>query len=271
MQALGESPVAFWRAVHGLRDAIAFSDAIDGFTQDTVGELVSVLEKLGRVDAEESLRRAGLFLPYGSVVELTEEFLTAAARFCAGHCIETKELEAMLRYAGSVRGAIAIYVDEHVNREPLMEACAESFRGTRGLPEQGRATAVRALHALFARHILDRQGIVSGLVQRLVLAAATMGYVDPEPREGPRRRAGAGTGGGPAGGPPRGGRAWAIAVMGMDHGRAGPQELRERYRILMMRHHPDVDPAGLELCKDINVAYALLMAETGAGAPADHA
>ena len=37
--------------------------------------------------------------------------------------------------------------------------------------------------------------------------------------------------------------------------------LRTRYRQLMMRHHPDVDPSGLERCKDVNVAYALLIAE----------
>jgi hypothetical protein len=29
----------------------------------------------------------------------------------------------------------------------------------------------------------------------------------------------------------------------------------------MMRHHPDVDPTGLEKCKDVNAAYALLISE----------
>jgi hypothetical protein len=29
----------------------------------------------------------------------------------------------------------------------------------------------------------------------------------------------------------------------------------------MMRHHPDVDPSGLERCKDVNVAYSLLIEE----------
>ena len=30
---------------------------------------------------------------------------------------------------------------------------------------------------------------------------------------------------------------------------------------MMMRHHPDVDPSGLERCKDVNVAYSLLIGE----------
>jgi DnaJ-class molecular chaperone len=41
-----------------------------------------------------------------------------------------------------------------------------------------------------------------------------------------------------------------------------PEDLRARYRTLMMRHHPDVDPSGLERCKDVNVAYSLLIRET---------
>ena len=39
------------------------------------------------------------------------------------------------------------------------------------------------------------------------------------------------------------------------------EELRGRYRELMMLYHPDVNPAGLERCKDISVAYSLLMSQ----------
>jgi DnaJ-class molecular chaperone len=50
---------------------------------------------------------------------------------------------------------------------------------------------------------------------------------------------------------------------------AGPvpaaAELRSRYRQLMMRHHPDADPAGLERCKDVNAAYALLISTSTSG------
>ena len=35
---------------------------------------------------------------------------------------------------------------------------------------------------------------------------------------------------------------------------------------LMMRLHPDVDPSGLERCKDVNAAYSLLIAETTSAA-----
>ena len=41
---LGVDPVLFWRSVHGVRDRIGFADAIDGWSQDTAGDLVTVLD-----------------------------------------------------------------------------------------------------------------------------------------------------------------------------------------------------------------------------------
>ncbi len=257
--ALGASPVTFWRAVHAQRARIALTDAIDGFTQDTVGDLVTLLEELVGGAAEGSLARAGLFVPHYEGVELTEEFLTGVGRFCAAHEVRTEELEAMIRHAGSVRGAVSIYLGEHFDREALIAGCAERFQAGHRLPEAGRATAERYLRGLFSRHILDPRSVVSVLEARLKLAAANMGFVDPEERfrAGSSRERAEGSSRG--GARRKGGRAWAIEVMGLDETNVDAEALRARYRHLMMRHHPDVDPAGLERCKDINVAYSLLM------------
>ena len=51
-------------------------------------------------------------------------------------------------------------------------------------------------------------------------------------------------------------------------GVAGPltrEILRDRYRRLMKRFHPDLNPRGLEKSKEINTAYAVLSAELAAG------
>ena len=42
---LGVEQVPFWRAIHETRDRISFADAIDGWSADTVGDLVTVLER----------------------------------------------------------------------------------------------------------------------------------------------------------------------------------------------------------------------------------
>ena len=262
LAALGVPPVPFWRAVHALRTRISFSDAVDGFSQDTVGDLVTLLETLLGSEAEEALAGAGLFVPHELGIELTEALLTDIGRFCAAHALRTDELAAMVRHAGSVRGAVSTYLGEYVDREALIEGCAEAFLTRHGMPEVARATAARYLRGLFLRHILDARSVVAVLEARLKLAAAEMGFTDAE------ERARQDTRGRTAGRDRRTahGRGWALGVMGLDSGSAGPEVLRARYRHLMMRHHPDVDPAGLEVCKDVNVAYSLLMVETaGAG------
>ncbi len=254
-ECLGTPPVPYWRAVHRLRSRIAVADAVDGFSQDTVGDMVTLLEELVGPEAEQALCAAGLFLPHELGVELTESLLSSFSAFCIGHEVRREELEAMVRHARSVRGAIAIYLGEYVDREATIEACAESFQARHHYPDPARLTAARYLRALFSRHILDPRRVVAALEVRLRAAAAGLGFVDPD--EEPRARAGSRRAAGRSGG----GRSWALSVMGLDRSEVDAAGLRARYRQLMMRHHPDVDPAGLERCKDVNVAYSLLIAE----------
>jgi len=270
---VGADPVTFWREVNGLRHRISFGEAIDGFTQDTVGDLVTVLEHLAGGGADEALRRAGLFLPHEFGVGLTEELLHAARRFSAAHDIRTEELLGMIRHAGSVRAAIGIYLGEYTDVEALLVACSESFRVMQGLPGVGAVTAARYLRRMFEKHVLDRRGLFALLEERLLLAAAQAGHVDREERERKDRERADGTDRGAGGGARRGAGAegpaarqgtrwsWALRVMGFARSGEAPDAdaLRARYRQLMMRHHPDVDPSGLERCKDVNVAYSLLI------------
>jgi hypothetical protein len=263
LSLLAVEPVVFWRAVHAVRDRIGFADAIDGWTQDTAGDLVTVLEGIFGASSEEQLTRAGLFIPWTLGVELIEELLSRAQRSAAGHEVRTDELEAMLRHAGTVRGAVEIYLDEHMDLEALIDGCADSFRILQRMPPAAAVTAAAWLRRMRARHIVEKRSLLAGLEERLRLAAALLGYVDleerargaraahgaaEEPRESRRRR-------------------WALGVMGFTFGDCSAEELRARYRQLMMRYHPDADPAGLERCKDVNVAYSMLIADVGAREP----
>jgi hypothetical protein len=259
---VGLDPVVFWRAVHQVKDRIGFADAIDGWTRDTAGDMVTVLENIYGGRAEEELTRAGLFIPWTLGVELIEELLSRAQRFAAGHLVRTDELEAMLRHAGTVRGAVGIYLDEHADLEALIDGCADSFRVLRGMPPAAAATAAAWLRRMRARHLLDKRSLLAGLEERLRLAAALLGYIDPEERARGGQRGGAAE-------EPRESRRrrWALGVMGISAADCTAEGLRARYRQLMMRYHPDADPTGLERCKDVNVAYSMLIADAGSLGP----
>ena len=248
---LGIEQVRFWRAVHEVRDRISFSEAIDGWNQDTVGDLVTLLEKLVGADAEERMTRAGLFLPYSLGIELTEEVVFRARRLAAAHDVRSDELAAMLRHTGNVRAAIGIYLDEYIDLEELFQASIDSFLALQGLPVRGRTTARRYLRTMLERHVLERAGLLVGLAERLRLAAAQLGYRDAEDQ--PRSSTGGARG--------TDKRTWARVVMGVDGRSYSAEDLHLLYRKLMMRHHPDVDPFGLERCKDVNAAYAILISD----------
>ncbi|MGO9308328.1 MAG: J domain-containing protein [Spirochaetia bacterium] len=249
-------PVVFWRSVHGVRDRIGFADAIDGWSQETAGDLVTVLESIYGRRAEQALTRAGLFVPWSLGVGLIEELLFRARRFSAAHKPRTDELEAMVRHAGSVRGAVEIYLDAHVDLDALIVECADSFRIMEKLHPIGGVTAAAWLRRMFSRHVLDRRSLLVGLEERLRLAAALVGFIDPEDQP----RAWESEPGGESRESSR--QRWARTVMGFSRAPFTAASLRARYRELMMRYHPDADPAGLERCKDVNVAYALLISDT---------
>ncbi len=257
---LGMDRGEFWRAVYEVRDRISFEDAVDGWSQESVGDLITVLEHLDGGGVEEELFRAGLFIPFSLGLELMESFLHRARCSAAVHEVDVEQLVSMLRYAGSVKKAIGIYLETHMDADPLIDECSQSFCTIQGMPGIGRATARRYLLSLFARHMIDRRMLFAWLEERLKIVAAQNGFFDPDddPRRAWEEQAEAGREGGPGGSGSR--YEWALSVLGLAKGPVTRESLRSRYRQLMMRHHPDVDPTGLERCKDINAAYAVLAA-----------
>ncbi len=258
IDALGLETAEFWRAVQPLRHRIDFLGAVDGFSEDTVGDLLTILEGLGCGDAEGALTQAGFFLPNPLRAELLEELLFAARRSASAHEIKEEELSSMLRFARDVPAAISLYLKEHVDLAVLLGDCAESFRLSRGIRPLGARTASRYLSSLFARHIIETRTLLAGLEARLRLAAALLGYQSADERAESAEHAGRGNG--------RPSRIdWAMRVMGVPSGRLSRSELRARYRQLIMQFHPDVNPAGLERCKDITAAYSVLISLEEAG------
>ncbi len=225
------------------------------YVPETAGELIRLLETLYQNDAvprvEEAFTRAGLFLPHALRVDLQERLVR---QFIADYVIHPADLttfDAMLRAAGRADEAVQLYIDEHFPLEPAISRAAANFTRDNDYPQRMEASAAIYLKSLFRRHILDRRELLAPLVILLRGRAADTGYVraagrrapgdadDREPESDELQR--------------------ARSLFGIRNGEATTGMIRERYKALIRKYHPDVNPRGLEMSKRINVSYAILL------------
>jgi hypothetical protein len=246
IQWLGETPEVFYRSLYQIKERIDYWEALDSLSSLRSGDLVSILESLYGPAAEETLRQAGLFLSHEDHIEITDVFLRTAGRAAARHTPDYEQFQAMLRAAKGFPEALKLYYEEHLPLNPMMEAAFEAFAARREWPGVSVAhrLVIDYLESLFQRHILDRSQLFSGLESDLGSR-----FFDT----GERRKEAARL---PSEDNPI---LNAMSLMGLSGRRLDPMVLQSRYRSLMKRYHPDINPQGLEMCKRVNLAYAFLL------------
>ncbi len=236
------------------------------FSQENVGELVSLLELFCGAGVEQPLQRAGIFFPHREQVEIMGCFLGEAGRILAGHRLEQEQFSAMLRTFGSFERAREVYREEYFPLGQLREQAARRYCAGCSflLPELALANVRRLLEFFFQKHVLQAESLFGPLFERLHEQAVREGYARPRPEEERpgRRRAGAlagGQGDAPA--------MRARRLLGLQDGALDLRRLKSRYKTLMKIYHPDLNPQGLRRCQEINAAYGLLA--SGQSWPAD--
>lgn len=242
----------------GHRPVVDLSVATGAFGPDNMGELVSLLELFYGRAAERELEDAGLFLNHESRVDVLEAFLSVASRRVSAHVVDERTFSAMLRAFGRYEGARDAYLGELPSVDDLVRDAAIAFCAGRsfGLPELARAAVEHTLRMFLRRKVLAMDAVFAALLSRLHAQAVREGYVRTRPRPTQQE----------AEGQARVELAEATAerqraqrVLELSGKRLTPDLLRSQYRRLMKRYHPDVNPAGLERSKEINVAYGLLV------------
>jgi hypothetical protein len=175
----------------------------------------------------------------------------------AGHLYKADEVSAMLRSLRGFDAARAAYLASHFGLKDLIERAVGQYCGGRryAIPSVARGNVRRLIELYFRRHVLSEAALFAGLSQRIFRQAVEEGYVRQE------RRAGAAAAEG-ADDPwdERDALEAARRTLGVSGLPLSRRLLRERYRGLMKRFHPDVNPAGLEKAKEINAAYSRLLA-----------
>jgi hypothetical protein len=224
------------------------------FSQENVGELVSLLELFCGPGVEQLLQRAGVFFPQPEQVEIMGCFLGEAGEALARHRLEEKEFSAMLRAFGSFERAREVYREEYFPLEELLERSASRYCAglSFGLPALARANVRRLLEFFFRRHVLESESLFASLYERLHEQAVREGYADAPPQA--EQRAGRRPDRRQAETPAQRAR----RLLGLEGGALDLRRLKLRYKSLMKIYHPDLNPQGLRRCQEINAAYTLL-------------
>ena len=250
------TPEQYYREMYAVQMAghplISLDLATERFSQDSVLPLVSMLEHLYGAEAEPALERAGIFFSHDQQAEITAEFLGAAARTVRAHEFQDEDFAAMLRAFGSIARARQAYLDHYFDLDEVRRGAARRYCAARDftIPELALRNAEGVLRYLFSKHVLRADSIFGSLHDAFLAVAVRDGFADEAPRRERRPP------------PDSVDAATEQARRAMQLG-AEPltlERIKSRYKQLMKRFHPDVNPHGLRRCQEINVAYSTLVA-----------
>ena len=229
---------------------LSLSAATHSFRQASIRELVALLEHLCGAEAVPTLERAGIFFSHAEQAEIMAEFLSGAAATVRDHEFQTESFTAMLHTFGSLPHARQVYLAHYFDMQDLQRRAAARYCAARtfALPDLAVTNAEGLLRFLFAKHILKAESIFSPLHESFLAAAVSAGYAE-SPRERRAQREA----------PPSPTDA-ARRTMGLGAASVTRDRLKSRYKQLMKRYHPDVNPHGLRRCQEINAAYSALVA-----------
>ena len=253
---LGLTPEQYYRETYGAQMAghplISLAQATESFSQASILPLVSLLEHLCGAGTESALERAGIFFSRDQQAEITAQFLAAAASEVGAHQFRTAEFAAMLRTFGSVAHARRVYLEHYFDLEDLQRRAARRYCAVRDFTIPGLAlrNAEGVLRFLFSKHVLRAENIFGALRDVFLAAAASAGYADDSRRRERRARRDTAPSADDQ----------ARRALGLGPGPLTLERLKSRYKQLMKRFHPDVNPHGLRRCQEITVAYSTLVA-----------
>lgn len=252
-----------YSAAYRLGDKVNFSDAVDGFSNETVGELLTLLEEFHETDIEATFTDYGVFLPHERRLELMANFMAVVQHEARLHEIDQDSFVAMLLHFKSFESSFQTYIEEFFDLEAAIDKTAQFYRRTCKLPQAAFHTARNYLNLLFVRKILQIRSLFVSLRNDLAELAWAAGFVGSK-RE--RFYTYGDTRGEQFGEDASRGTAaaedavrQALKTMQLRREDLSPSRLKQQYKRLMKRYHPDVNPEGLEMSKRITSSYSVLL------------
>jgi hypothetical protein len=239
----GADAAHFYRILYSLKNKIHYMDALVHFNQDTTGDLITLIEALtGQVSGanspvEQAFVAAGLFLTHDQQVSLCESLISRVSALVASHPIDYEDATQMHIFKKNLWQTYLLYRDTYFSFPALIEATVDTFCVD---GQVRRQTIQRYLGDLFRRHLLDWDKLFAPLYERMEKYFGAAPEETTIPADEPLEK--------------------AKKLFGISRQIPSLSALKKQYKQLMKMYHPDLNPAGLENAKSINIAYALLLA-----------
>tara|TARA_Y100001933_G_C18886057_1_gene516212 strand:- start:119 stop:940 length:822 start_codon:yes stop_codon:yes gene_type:complete len=214
----------------------SFAEISDTFTQDSIFELLDLLEPY-YPDVLQRMEEAGLHFSAHRLVEFQEFFVSILLNRIQSHRIDLDLLETSLAGCQNPDDGYLFYMDASFDRNQLIQYATELFLEYRAIADHSlsRSLLISYLNRCFLAGQLDWETLFRQSFETLFpdrKEARTEG-LSPELRA-------------------------ALQELDLDY---VPErhELKKQFRIMMLRYHPDRNPDGLEKARRINESYSLLL------------
>ena len=228
------------------------------YGRENTGVLISLMECLGFKNAPEDFWRAGLWIPYEVQVELQESLIRKISSAIGTHEIDYDTFLAMFDVFPRFLRAANCYLEEFFSEEALIDEAVKALLNEHPETEfEFAEVSLKLLAAeLLRREIISYRVFFTGLFSELKSRLIVEGRIESEYYGSEYDGRGAGA--------PEPGLHKDLREAGRIFGYTSNQavekrELRQRYKNLMKRYHPDINPGGLETAKKINRAYGVFL------------
>ena len=242
-------PEDFYRYLYSIQET-----ECETFHQGNIETLMNLLKVCGVKEIEEIFFKGGYYFSEDYIIAFQELFHSVSLTKMQNHAIDRELLETSLSACRNPADGFSFYCDSVFDMNLLVDFAIEIFFEKYSLDDNeiGKSILKEHIASQFRLGIMVREDILSGLKENLKNKAVLWSFLsadDCRSRYTDEKIS----------------YEMQAALRTLEFsGNSMPDEssLKERYRDLVKKFHPDINPEGLEKTRKINSAYSLVVQYT---------
>ncbi len=259
-------PYVFHNYMMKTRKRINMPDDINVFSNDNPEDLISLLESIYGNNVESTFYKVGVFIPHKNRIEINDMLINQINFILANHQINKEDFEAMLYETDTFIEARDIYYEEEFNISKIIHDVCDNYMNGKEyvLWNLAKQNIIYYMKSLFDRNIFVKESLFYMLESRLRDFAILKNMLKGENNQnnyGSYRYKCYDNYNTKQEKKPKISKREKAKQIFQIKGEFSAITLKKRYRELMKKYHPDINPNGLEKSQQINLAYTILLSE----------